>query len=98
VVVKSPWVPQLKDTTKDTPVVNFHDSMMGQCSHTMTSSVKLLIKASLRELIFSSGIKYKMLVNYFKYKNYVTIKDMEYLLNAALNKSLWAIVIEWPNY
>lgn len=26
VVVKSPWVPQLKDTTKDTPEVSFHNS------------------------------------------------------------------------
>lgn len=31
VVVKSPWVPQLKDTTKDTPEVSFHNS--GRAEH-----------------------------------------------------------------
>lgn len=31
VVVKSPWVPQLKDTTKDTPEVSFHNSGRAEC-------------------------------------------------------------------
>ena len=38
VVVKSPWVPQLKDKTKDTPEVSFHDSMVAQHTCLMTSS------------------------------------------------------------
>lgn len=38
VVVKSPWVPQLKDTTQVTPEVSFHDSTT---AHTITSSLTI---------------------------------------------------------
>lgn len=51
VVVKSPWVPQLKDTTKDTPEVSFHDSMAAQHSCPMTSS------PAVAELLFTCHSK-----------------------------------------
>lgn len=48
VVVKSPWVPQLKDTTQVTPEVSFHDSTT---AHTMTSS------PTISESLFYSSVK-----------------------------------------